>query len=434
MWSAPTLRLELSQAIRSPGRASAMLATGGAGAGLVGGEPRQLDAEGLRRPTAPARSSRRRARGRCRPRRRAGRASRVASATTASPVTGRCRRRRSAGAYRSCARAPVERGAPENAATADGGRRARAAGRAGPGSAEIRAVTSVMLMRRTSSWCRRARSQRAATRSSTSTRLATQRARHGASLGAALEQQLDGGEPGRVALPVRARGGGDGGGRRRARRSRRDDLGRERRRPRGVPVAKPAGRSPPGRSRSRAGAATASTTAARLALVGRGAGQAEAAVLLADATDARDGAHPGVGVVVRCAGHQATSSLQRLPGVGERACCRPCPGAGSRRCAGIRAERDVGVGVGARRRTRRSRPARAPSGARPAAGAAAWRRPAAPASVTAPVTREIDSSTSMLGKCPAVASRRDSTTWPSRIERAVSPIGSCMSSPSTSTV
>ena len=54
--------------------------------------------------------------------------------------------------------------------------------------------------------------------------------------------------------------------------------------------------------------------------------------------------------------------------------------------------------------------------------------------LTAETTRETDSSTSMLGKWPLVASRRDSTTWPSRIERAVSPIGSCMSSPSTRTV
>ena len=54
--------------------------------------------------------------------------------------------------------------------------------------------------------------------------------------------------------------------------------------------------------------------------------------------------------------------------------------------------------------------------------------------VIAVTTREIDSSTSMLGKWPLVASRRDSTMWPSRMERAVSPIGSCMSSPSTSTV
>ena len=49
-------------------------------------------------------------------------------------------------------------------------------------------------------------------------------------------------------------------------------------------------------------------------------------------------------------------------------------------------------------------------------------------------TREIDSSTSMLGKWPGVASRRSSTTWPSRIERAASAIGSLWSSPSTSTV
>ena len=46
----------------------------------------------------------------------------------------------------------------------------------------------------------------------------------------------------------------------------------------------------------------------------------------------------------------------------------------------------------------------------------------------------MESSTSIVGKWPADASRRDSTTWPSRIERAQSAIGSSMSSPSTSTV
>ena len=54
--------------------------------------------------------------------------------------------------------------------------------------------------------------------------------------------------------------------------------------------------------------------------------------------------------------------------------------------------------------------------------------------VTAPATRETDSRTSMVGKCPAVASRRDSVTCPSRMERAASAIGSLWSSPSTSTV
>src|SRR5881227_3625129 len=56
------------------------------------------------------------------------------------------------------------------------------------------------------------------------------------------------------------------------------------------------------------------------------------------------------------------------------------------------------------------------------------------AGTTAVATREIDSSTSMAGKWPAVASRRVSTMCPSRIERAVSAIGSLWSSPSTSTV
>ena len=54
--------------------------------------------------------------------------------------------------------------------------------------------------------------------------------------------------------------------------------------------------------------------------------------------------------------------------------------------------------------------------------------------VTAVATREIDSSTSMLGKWPALASLRSSTMWPSRIDRAASAIGSLWSSPSTSTV
>ena len=53
---------------------------------------------------------------------------------------------------------------------------------------------------------------------------------------------------------------------------------------------------------------------------------------------------------------------------------------------------------------------------------------------TAVATREIDSSTSMAGKWPTVASLRVSTMCPSRIDRAVSAIGSLWSSPSTSTV
>ena len=56
------------------------------------------------------------------------------------------------------------------------------------------------------------------------------------------------------------------------------------------------------------------------------------------------------------------------------------------------------------------------------------------AGTTAVATREIDSSTSMAGKWPVVASFRVSTMWPSRIDRAVSAIGSLWSSPSTRTV
>ena len=52
----------------------------------------------------------------------------------------------------------------------------------------------------------------------------------------------------------------------------------------------------------------------------------------------------------------------------------------------------------------------------------------------ASATREIDSSTSIAGKWPTVASLRVSTMCPSRIDRAVSAIGSLWSSPSTSTV
>ena len=54
--------------------------------------------------------------------------------------------------------------------------------------------------------------------------------------------------------------------------------------------------------------------------------------------------------------------------------------------------------------------------------------------VIAGATRDTESRTSTVGKWPAAASRRDSTTWPSRIERAASPMGSFMSSPSTRTV
>ena len=54
--------------------------------------------------------------------------------------------------------------------------------------------------------------------------------------------------------------------------------------------------------------------------------------------------------------------------------------------------------------------------------------------VTRDATRETEPSTSMLGKCPATARSRVSTTWPSRMDRAASAIGSLWSSPSTSTV
>ena len=57
-----------------------------------------------------------------------------------------------------------------------------------------------------------------------------------------------------------------------------------------------------------------------------------------------------------------------------------------------------------------------------------------PASVTAGATRDADARTSTLGKCPAFARSRLSTTCPSETERTVSPIGSFTSSPSTSTV
>jgi hypothetical protein len=54
--------------------------------------------------------------------------------------------------------------------------------------------------------------------------------------------------------------------------------------------------------------------------------------------------------------------------------------------------------------------------------------------VIAPETRDTDCSTSIAGKCEAFASLRSSTMCPSRIERAVSAIGSLWSSPSTRTV
>src|SRR5258708_5218661 len=50
------------------------------------------------------------------------------------------------------------------------------------------------------------------------------------------------------------------------------------------------------------------------------------------------------------------------------------------------------------------------------------------------MTRLMLARMSMAGKCPALASLRDSTTWPSSAARAASATGSAMSSPSASTV
>jgi hypothetical protein len=49
-------------------------------------------------------------------------------------------------------------------------------------------------------------------------------------------------------------------------------------------------------------------------------------------------------------------------------------------------------------------------------------------------TREIESSSSMLGIVPGRREASGQTMWPSRMERAASAIGSFMSSPSTRTV
>ena len=101
----------------------------------------------------------------------------------------------------------------------------------------------------------------------------------------------------------------------------------------------------------------------------------------------------------------STSSSRRGPGVGER---RGVVHVLPQEVVDLRHQRRAPRRRRGRRRRRRrrSRRARGRRGARRAAGAAGSRRPRCSGVVTAPVTREIDSSTSMLGKCPAVASRR----------------------------
>ena len=120
--------------------------------------------------------------------------------------------------------------------------------------------------------------------------------------------------------------------------------------------------------------------------------------------DAGDGAHAAVvGVAAAHRRHQLVRAAAR---------CRSSGGGVVHVLAqeGVdprqQGERAVGVGVGCRRRRRRSRRARGRRGGRPAAGAARSAAARCSGVVTAAATREIDSSTSMLGKWPAVASRR----------------------------
>ena len=184
-----------------------------------------------------------------------------------------------------------------------------------------------------------------------------------ATLGPALEQQLDGREPGLVPLPVVAGGRGDGAGAQqrlagpgrvgRERLVRRSDreVGRDAPsvfglRARAAPPARPraCGR-PPAPRRGRVAAPAGCPARGRRARGRRPASR-----------------RPGD----PCSCHQL---LQPLPGLGEPAWGRPWPGGGRRRSAASARARRRRRG---RRpaRTRRSRPARARRGGRPASGAA----------------------------------------------------------------